>query len=275
MADVTSAEQRVRRWFVTGVSTGFGRALARELVRSGHQVIGTVRNRGLVEALRGEGIGALVMDVNVQAEVDAAVDRVVELWGAPDVVVNNAGFGMAGAVEALSLDEIRQVMETNFFGVIRVTQAFIPVLRRKSGVIVMLSSLAGHVGFAGMGAYCASKFAIEGMSESLAAELEPFGVKVVLVEPGAFRTDFAGRSMHGAARSLDIYAGRQSGEVLNMMAEYTGHEPGDPAKAAQAIIAAVTADGPPSRLALGRDAFEGIGGKLDHVRRDLDACGLP
>jgi NAD(P)-dependent dehydrogenase (short-subunit alcohol dehydrogenase family) len=263
-------EQGAKRWFITGVSSGFGRELARLLVKDGDAVIGTVRSDALVRELTDEGIDAIVMDVNEQAGVDAAVATVRSRWGQADVVVNNAGFGMAGAVEALTLDEVRAVMETNFFGVVRVTQAFIPMMRENGGAIVMISSVAGHVGFAGMGAYCASKFALEGISEALATELEPFGVHVMLVEPGLFRTDFSRRSIQGSARSIDVYAGVQAGEARNMMVSYAGNEPGDPVKAARAIVTALEAEKPPLHLALGADAVEEVGGKLDRVRQDLE-----
>src|SRR3546814_8708484 len=131
---------------------------------------------------------------------------------------------MVGAVEALSLDEIRSVMETNFFGALRVTQAFTPQMRKHGGTFVMISSMAGQIGFAGTGAYCASKFALEGMSEALAEELAPFGVRVLIVEPGAFRTDFSGRSIRGADASVDAYAGMQAGEANTLMAHYRGND---------------------------------------------------
>ncbi|WP_371433335.1 oxidoreductase [Novosphingobium sp.] len=262
--------EKTRRWFITGVSTGFGRELARTVVRSGDIAVGTVRKAAQVGELAGEGIAAIVMDVNDPAAVEAGVLAARDQMGGIDVLVNNAGFGMVGAVEALSLDEVRAVMETNFFGVWRVTQAVIPLMRATGGTIVMISSMAGQIGMAGAGAYCASKFALEGLAESLGEELAPFGVDVLIVEPGAFRTDFAGRSMQGAEASVDAYAGMQAGEAKNWAAAYHGTQPGDPAKGARAILDVVRASNPPRRLALGADAVDGILTKLDHVKRDLE-----
>lgn len=259
-----------KRWFVTGVSTGFGRELARSVIASGDRVLGTVRKATQIDELAAEGIDAIIMDVNDQAAVDAAVDEVKARLGGIDILVNNAGFGMLGAIEALSLNEVRTVMETNFFGAVRVTQAFIPMLRQKGGTIVQISSMAGQIGFAGTGAYCASKFALEGMSDSLAEELAPFGVRVLIVEPGAFRTDFSGRSIQGAEGALDAYAGMQAGEARNLIAQYHGHEPGDPVKAARTIIEVVRSGALPRRLALGADAVEGISAKLQKLQQDMD-----
>src|SRR3546814_392341 len=264
------SENTARRWFITGISTGFGRKLARTVARSGDRVLGTVRKQEQVANLASEGIATIIMDVNDQTQVSASVEAVQAHMGGVDVVVNNAGFGMVGAVEALSLDEIRSVMETNFFGALRVTQAFTPQMRKHGGTFVMISSMAGQIGFAGTGAYCASKFALEGMSEALAEELAPFGVRVLIVEPGAFRTDFSGRSIRGADASVDAYAGMQAGEAKNLMAQYHGHEPGDPEKAAQAIMDAVRSAAPPLRLALGADAVDGINQKLERLKQDMD-----
>jgi len=209
---------RQRRWFITGISTGFGRRMAQMLVGEGDPVIGTVRRRAdQIAELEAGGIAALLMDVNDQAQVDAAVEAARERMGGVDVLVNNAGYGLGGAVEALSLDEIRAVMETNFFGAVRVTRAFLPILREHGGSIVNISSMAGQIGFAGMGAYSASKFALEGLSEALSEELAPFGVKVLIIEPGAFRTDYSGRSMQTAERSIDAYAEHQAGMIKKMI----------------------------------------------------------
>jgi len=265
---VTSIKNQ--RWFITGVSTGFGRELARLLVSQGTTVAGTVRQQAQMAELEAEGIKAILLDVNDAKQVSGVTTEVEKRMGGVDVVVNNAGFGMVGAIEALSDDEVRSVMETNFFGVLKVTQAFIPGLRAHGGVIVNISSMAGQIGFAGTGAYCASKFALEGMSEALAEELAPFGVKVLIVEPGAFRTDFSGRSIRGANGSVPVYAGMQAGEAKKMMAQYHGHEPGDPVKAAQAIIDAVNSENMPLRLALGEDAVLGIESKLQKLRQDME-----
>lgn len=259
-----------KRWFITGISTGFGRELARAVVQSGEKVLGTVRKAAQIAELAAEGIDAIVMDVNDQVAVDEGVRAATERLGGIDVLVNNAGFGMVGAIEALSLDEVRAVMETNFFGVLRVTQAVIPAMRASGGTIVMISSMAGQIGFAGAGAYCASKFALEGLSDALGEELAPFGVNVLIVEPGAFRTDFAGRSMLAAEGSVDAYAGMQAGEAKHRAASYSGSEPGDPVKGAQAIVDIIRAGNMPRRLALGEDAVNGILHKLANVKNDVE-----
>ena len=263
-------EKNGKRWFITGISTGFGRELARVVVESGGRVLGTVRKREQIDELAAEGIDAIVMDVNDQAAVDAGVRSAQGRMGSVDVLVNNAGFGLMGAIEALSIEECTSVMETNFFGALRVTKAFIPMMRETGGTIVQISSMAGMVGMAGAGAYCASKFALEGMSDALAEEMAPFGVKVLIVEPGAFRTDFSGRSIKTAHGSVAAYAGMQAGEAPNMIAAYHGNEPGDPVKAARAIIDAVDSRAPPRRLALGADAVGGITAKLDNLKQDID-----
>jgi NAD(P)-dependent dehydrogenase (short-subunit alcohol dehydrogenase family) len=260
-----------RHWFITGVSTGFGREMARVLVERDDQVVGTVRRKEQRAELEAEGIRTVLMDVNDAAQVEAAVGEVQARLGGVDVLVNNAGFGQTGAAEALSMDEYRAVMETNFFGAVAVTRAFLPQLREAGGTIVNISSVAGLLGFGGMSAYNASKFALEGFSEALAEEVAPFGVKVLIVEPGAFRTDFSGRSIRNAGQHVAAYSGTQAGEIGKLMGQYHGSEPGDPVKAVKAIIAAVETDTPPLRLALGADAIAGIEGKIGRLNRDLAA----
>jgi NAD(P)-dependent dehydrogenase (short-subunit alcohol dehydrogenase family) len=265
---VTAAGQK--RWFITGVSTGFGREMARAVLARGDKVVGTVRKPEQVADLNAEGIPAVLMDVNDKGQVERGTAEAQALMGGVDVLVNNAGYGQTGAIEALSDEDIRAVMETNFFGVLSVTRALIPELRSHGGTIVNISSMAGQIGFGGMGAYCASKFALEGLSEALADELAPFGVRMLIVEPGAFRTDFSGRSIRNTSASVSAYAGTQAGEIGNIMGNYHGSEPGDPVKAINAIIAAVDSENPPLRLALGADAVAGIEAKLQRLRKDMD-----
>jgi NAD(P)-dependent dehydrogenase (short-subunit alcohol dehydrogenase family) len=264
------ADARQKRWLITGVSTGFGREMARIVLARGDKVVGTVRKPAQIEELKAEGIAAVLMDVNDKAQVVEGTAGAIAVMGGVDVLVNNAGYGQTGAIEALSDDDIRAVMETNFFGVLSVTRALIPELRSHGGTIVNISSMAGQIGFGGMGAYCASKFALEGMSEALAEELAPFGVRMIIVEPGAFRTDFSGRSIRNASGSVDAYAGTQAGEIGKRMGSYHGNEPGDPVKAIKAMIAAVDSDAPPLRLALGADAVQGIEAKFHRLRKDMD-----
>jgi NAD(P)-dependent dehydrogenase (short-subunit alcohol dehydrogenase family) len=258
-----------RRWLITGASTGFGRILAGEVARRGDRVVGTVRNSEHVAALEAAGVSTVLLDVNDAARSAPAVAEAVGVLGGLDILVNNAGFGLMGAIEALDDAAIRAVMETNFFGALRVTRAAIPELRRQGGVIINISSMAGMVGIAGAGAYCASKFALEGLSEALAQELAPFGVKVLVVEPGAFRTDFSGRSIRTPGVKIDAYAGMQAGEVATLLKQYHGHEPGDPAKAVEAILRTLDSPEMPLRLMLGADAVSAIQAKQDVLRREM------
>jgi len=262
-------EGRKLRWFITGASSGFGLEIARAALARGDEVMATVRQAGQLAKLRDEGAHPCQLDVNDPAAVSDAVETAVSTMGGVDVLVNNAGFGMVGAIEALSMDDVRAVMETNFFGVLRVTQAFAPVLRDGKGTIVMISSVAGQVGFAGIGAYCGSKFALEGMADVLGGEMAPFGVDVMIVEPGAFRTDFSGRSIRAVDTSVDAYAGMQAGEAKSLVAQYHGHEPGDPVNAARIIVDVVKSGSPPRRLALGGDAVAGIEGRLATLKCEM------
>jgi NAD(P)-dependent dehydrogenase (short-subunit alcohol dehydrogenase family) len=258
-----------RRWLITGVSTGFGRILATEIVKRGGRVVGTVRNSEHVAALEAAGVSTVLLDVDDSARAAVAVAEAVRRLGGLDILVNNAGFGLMGAIEALDEAAIRGVMETNFFGALRVTRAAIPELRGHGGVIVNISSMAGMVGMAGAGAYCASKFALEGLSEALAQELAPFGVKVLLVEPGGFRTDFSGRSIRMPGARIEAYAGTQAGDVATLIRQYHGHEPGDPQKAVEAILRTVDLDDMPLRLILGADALGAIQAKYDRLRGEM------
>jgi NAD(P)-dependent dehydrogenase (short-subunit alcohol dehydrogenase family) len=219
--------------------------------------------------LNAAGVSTVLLDVNDAARSVPAVAEAVGLLGGLDMLVNNAGFGLMGAIEALDDAAIRAVMETNFFGALRVTRAAIPELRRQGGVIINISSMAGMVGMAGAGAYCASKFALEGLSEALAQELAPFGVKVLVVEPGAFRTDFSGRSIRTPGAKIDAYAGMQAGEVATLLKQYHGHEPGDPVKAVDAILRTLDSQEMPLRLMLGADAVSAIQAKQDVLRREM------
>jgi NAD(P)-dependent dehydrogenase (short-subunit alcohol dehydrogenase family) len=258
-----------RRWLITGVSTGFGRILAGEVAKRGDHVVGTVRGSQHAAELNAAGVSTVLLDVNDTARCAPAVAEAVGLLGGLDILVNNAGFGLMGAIEALDDAAIRAVMETNFFGALRVTRAAIPQLRSQGGVIINISSMAGMVGMAGAGAYCASKFALEGLSEALAQELAPFGVKVLVVEPGAFRTDFSGRSIRTPGAKIDAYAGMQAGEVATLMQQYHGHEPGDPVKAVDAILRTLDSTEMPLRLMLGADAVGAIQAKQDVLRREM------
>lgn len=261
-------------WLITGCSTGFGRALAEAVLKQGDYLLATARKpeqlRALIEHYP-DTAKAVRLDVTVSQDAQAAVDTAIATFGRIDVLVNNAGHGLIAALEEVSDDEIRQFFETNFFGALRLMRSVLPVMRQQgSGHIVNLSSTAGLVGFGGSSLYCGAKFALEGASEALAKEVESFGINVTLIEPGAFRTDFNGRSLATAEQSVDAYAG-VSGASLQWFKQMDGQQPGDPAKAAQAIIQAVESPHPPMRLALGSDAMSLIQEKLEWVKTNLEA----
>ncbi len=264
-----------RRWLISGVSSGFGRILAEAALARGDSVAGTLRKVEQVAAFEALAPGrahAVLLDVSEAARIGPAVAQVLQCLGGVDVLVNNAGYGLFGAVEEISDGEARQVMETNFFGTLNLTRALLPQLRKQGGgSIVNLSSLAGVLGMPGVGLYCAAKHAIEGLSESLAAELAPFGIRVLIVEPGGFRTDFAGRSMSVARQPLPAYDATPAGKTRNGMAHYAGHEPGDPVKAMSTLIAVLESPNPPLRLVLGADAMAAVRGKLARVVADVAA----
>jgi NAD(P)-dependent dehydrogenase (short-subunit alcohol dehydrogenase family) len=261
-------------WLITGCSTGLGRALAEAVLRQGDYLLATARKPEQLGALvehYPETAKAVRLDVTSSQDIQAVVETAIATFGRIDVLVNNAGHGLIAALEEVSDEETRQFFETNLFGALCLMRAVLPVMRQQgSGHIVNLSSTAGLVGFGGSSLYCGAKFALEGTSEALAKEVEPFGVKVTLIEPGAFRTDFNGRSLATAEKSIDAYAG-VSGASLQWFKQMDGQQPGDPAKAAQAIIQAVESSHPPMRLALGTDAMSLIQEKLERVKTNLEA----
>ncbi|WP_410566570.1 oxidoreductase [Amycolatopsis sp. cmx-4-61] len=268
---MTNTDGRV--WLITGCSAGFGREIALAALAAGDRVLATARRPETLADLRergGDRIRTAALDVTDAGQVDAAVQTALEAFGRIDVVVNNAGNGSVGAVEELTMDELRALMEVMFFGAVAVTKAVLPHLRAQgSGTVVQLSSMGGQVSPPGFGAYCAAKFALEGISEALAAEVAPFGVKVLIVEPGAFRTEFGGGRMH-RSRTIDAYA-VSTGGTREAVENMDGTQPGDPAKAAAAIVRAVGADDAPLRLALGADAVEAIRAHHEAVAADLAA----
>ncbi|MNM98518.1 putative oxidoreductase [compost metagenome] len=262
-----------KSWLITGCSSGFGAAIAQAALERGDQVMLTARDPSrLAEIIEQFPATAKVVPVDVldTASVERAVMAAEEAFGRLDVFVNNAGFGVIGAVEEVSSDEYRLMFETNVFGLIEATKVALPALRRSRGTLVNLSSGSGIATRAGFGLYSASKFAVEAISEALAQELKPFGVKVLIVEPGAFRTDFLGRSMTLAQKRLDLYE-QTAASMRNLSATMTGRQPGDPEKGAQVILAAVYAHDAPLRLPLGPDAHRNIRAKLASVESDLAA----
>lgn len=261
-------------WFITGCSSGFGREVARAVLARGWRVVATARDAARVAAL-GEGaedrLLAVALDVTNGEQIAAAVARAIERFGRIDVLLNNAGYGYQSSVEEGVEEEIRAQFDANVFGLFALTRAVLPHLRAQGGGhVINISSVAGFIGFAGSGYYAASKHAVEGWSDSLAAEGEPLGIRVTCVEPGPFRTDWAGRSLHQTPVRIEGYQ-LTAGARLGMTAGYSGKQPGDPARAAEAIIAIAEEANPPRHLLLGRWAFDAVTerlrNKLDEVAR--------
>jgi NAD(P)-dependent dehydrogenase (short-subunit alcohol dehydrogenase family) len=261
-------------WFITGCSTGFGRELAKLVLDRGYRAVVTARDPAKAEDIaRGHEDRALVLELDVTdpVEVDAATRSAEKRFGRIDVLVNNAGIGYFGAVEESEEEEVRRMFEINFFGLSRMTRAVLPTMRRqRSGHIVNISSIGGLRSFPALAYYNATKYAVEGFSESLALETEPLGIRVTIVEPSGFRTDWAGRSAGERKESIPDYADTAGKNVGNLR-QYSGRQPGDPVRAAAAIIAAVESPNPPLRLLLGKAALKGARGKLEILKRDFDA----
>lgn len=263
-----------RVWLVTGASRGLGAEIARAALAAGDRVVATARDPRAVVAALGEhpSLVAIALDVNDEASIGAATERAIATFGKIDVLVNNAGFGVVGAVEETSAADVRRVFETNVFGLLAVTRAVLPHMRsRKGGHVVNLSSVGGVAAAPGYGVYCATKFAVEGISEALHAELAPLGIRVTVVEPGYFRTEFlsAGSIVHNALRIPDYEA--TAGKVRGDALERDGKQPGDPKKLADAMIALVRSAEPPRRLALGRDTVAVTEAKLAAAHAELEA----
>ena len=253
-------------WFITGAGRGLGLDIARQALELGDNVVATAREpRKVLDALPGHDgkLLALALDVNDSAQADNAVAQALAHFGSVDVLVNNAGHGMVGAVEETSDRETRALFDTNVFGLLTVTRAVLPSMRAAgSGTVVNLSSVGGFVGWAGWGVYCATKFAVEGLSEAMALELAPLGIRVTAVEPGPLRTDFLdGTSLARAGQVIDDYA--QTAGASRVWAQDTNHgQAGDPEKAAAIVIEAVRSPNPPARLPLGGVTIADIGNKL-------------
>ncbi len=272
MAPPPSRETPV--WLVTGCSTGFGRHLAKALIERGYRVAATARDPEQVADIvhgNAETTLALRLDVNKPAEIQTAVAETRRAFGRIDVLVNNAGYGYLAAVEEGEDADIRAMFETNFFGLAAMTRAVLPIMRaQKSGTIVNISSMGGFIGFPSSGYYAATKFAVEGLSESLSKEVAPFGIKVVIVEPGPFRTDWAGRSLKTPRRPIEAYEETAIAR-RNQIHGYSGTQPGDPVRAAEAIIATVEQANPPLRLPLGNFAYDAMRAEIEAVRKEAEA----
>ena len=264
----------MKTWFITGVSSGLGRALAEAALQRGDRVAGSARSAAACAAFERLAPGralAVQLDVVDEAAVHAAVAALERATGGIDILVNNAGYGLVGGVEAASLAEIRAQFEVNVFGAIACMQAVLPAMRaRRAGRILNVSSVSGLVGWPSLGIYSGTKFALEGISETLAMELAGLGVHLTLIEPGGLRTDFATRSRARTQRSLDDYDATV-GECIRILDAHAGHEPGDPRKAAAAILAVADAPNPPLRLLLGADALGYAKGKLAQLHEGIEA----
>jgi NADP-dependent 3-hydroxy acid dehydrogenase YdfG len=260
-------------WFITGISSGLGKALADALIENGDFVIGTFRKTIQVDKFNAqytEKAFAYQLDVTDSQAIKAVIENISATYGKIDVLVNNAGYGFAGAVEEASEAEVRAVLEANFYGSLHVTQAVLPIMRKqKNGHIIQISSHGGIKAFAGFGIYNASKFALEGFSEALAQEVSPLGIKLTIVEPGPFRTGFANAGFVQSQNKIDDYQST-SGAFKERMKAVDGKQEGDPVKAAQAIIQITNMENPPLRLPLGKVPLTTIQMKIDSVQKDLN-----
>ncbi len=261
-------------WFITGCSTGFGLELAKLTLARGWRTVVTARKPEVLDELvaqHGDNALAVRLDVTDNASIEGAVAQAEAKFGRIDVLVNNAGYGYIAAIEEGEDDQIRAQFETNFFGLVATTQRVLPGMRRRrSGHIVNVSSIGGLVGFGATGYYHATKFAVEGMSESLNIEVAPLGIKVTIVEPGPFRTDWAGRSLVESRTVIDDYA-PTAGKRRQETRARSGQQPGDPVRGAEAIIQAVESENPPLRLLLGAPALKLAYDRLDSLRANFDA----
>lgn len=259
--------------FITGVSSGLGNALAREALAAGHRVIGTLRSEAAVQAfesLSQDRAHGVILDVTDFDRIDSVVATVEAEYGPVDVLVNNAGYGHEGIFEESPLEEMRHQFEVNVFGAVAVTKAFVPYFRkRRAGHILNITSMGGTITLPGISYYCASKFALEGISDTLSKELQPFNVFVTAVAPGSFRTDWAGRSMQRTPRSIDDYDATFD-PVRKAREERSGRQPGDPQKAAVAMLQIISSPAPPAHLLLGSDALSLVRAKLAHAASEID-----
>ena len=265
-------EQDKPVWFITGCSTGFGRELTKLVLARGWHAVVTARDPDKIADLaegHGDHAAIVALDVTKPQQVRDSVRIALEKFGRIDVLVNNAGYGYTSAVEEGEDHEIRAMFEANFFGLADMTRAVLPAMRaQRSGHIVNITSIGGLVGFAGTGYYAATKFAVEGLTESLSKEVGPLGIKVTAVEPGPFRTDWAGRSLKKPANEIADYAETAIAR-RNQIAGYSGKQPGDPVRAGEAIIKAVESENPPLHLVLGKPGLDFVKQKLDALQAEI------
>lgn len=252
------------RWLITGCSTGFGREIARAALQDGHQVVVTARSRDAVADLAdefGDRVLPVALDVTDAGQIAAAVAAATDAWGGLDVLVNNAGHGYLSAVEEGEDAEVRKLFDVNYFGSVDMMKAVLPDMRAQgSGHIVNISSMTGLVANPPNAYYSSTKFALEAVTEALATEVRPLGIKVTLVEPGAFRTDWASRSMKESSTPIADYADVATRKDL--IKQFADHLPGDPRKVAEAVLMVTRADDPPLRLLLGRDVLKAVRDRL-------------
>ncbi len=260
-------------WFITGCSTGFGRELAKEVLAKGYRAVVTARDVNAVSDIvkeHPEKALALSLDVTVPVQIETAVQMAIEKFGQIDVLVNNAGIGYFGAIEESEDEEVRRMFEINVFGLAKMTQAVLPQMRKqRSGHILNIASIGGLRSFPAVGFYNATKYAVDGLSEALYKEVAPLGIKVTVICPSGFRTDWAGRSAKNTNIRIDDYAGtawKNMGDIRG----YSGNQPGDPVKAAKAMIMVTELENPPLRLLLGAAALKGARLKLEELRNDFE-----
>ncbi|ENE7048602.1 oxidoreductase [Klebsiella variicola] len=258
---------------ITGVSSGFGQALAREALVLGHRVIGTVRNREALrafEALDSQRACGYLLDVTNVERIDEVVEEIESTIGPIDVLVNNAGYGHEGILEESPLAEMRRQFDVNVFGAVAMIKAVLPGMRqRRRGHIINITSMGSFITLPGISYYCGSKFALEGISEALSQELAPFRIHVTAVAPGSFRTDWAGRSMVRSPRSIPDYDALFE-PVRKAREEKNGNQPGDPVKAAHAMLALIESQNPPAHLLLGSDALSLVRQKLETLGKEIE-----
>ena len=263
-----------KTWLITGCSTGFGRVLSEAVLARGDRLVATARDPATLDDLRKRApdrVRTVALDVTRAGDAAKAVALAEEAFGGLDILVNNAGFGFIGAIEEATPEEYRPMFETNVFGLIETTRAALPALRAsRGGRVVNMSSAAGLVGLAGQGFYCATKFAVEAVSEALAQELAPFGVAVIIAEPGPFRTDFLGRSIGMAKAELPAYA-ETAGKFRAFRTANDGKQVGDPDKAIAVLLKAIDAEKPPLHLPLGPRSHALARAKLASMAADMEA----
>ena len=268
-------------WFITGCSTGFGRELARYAAAQGDNVIGTLRKQDQIkefEALSGGRVVGAKLDVTDPELVKAGAEFAQERFGRVDVLVNNAGYGSMGSVEEVEEGEMQRQFDVNVFGAVRMIQAILPMMRKqRSGHILNITSIAGLEGYAGVGIYNGSKFALEGIGEALARETRHLGIKVTNVEPGPFRTDWAGRSATYTPSKISDYA-ESASKYMQGIQQASGSQAGDPVKAVKAMYELTLLENPPLHLPLGASAYERLRKKLERFSKEVDEfeyLGLP